>query len=200
MAIESESWKTPTTSRAQQSVQRNRNLMTSTNNVVAGRSVSTPATNNANDDEIIVDVDEKDNSQETKHKSPAAMTAAAALKSQDVALIAENNQMHALATQRKELELRQLEHKSSNNLIHHLLAEVKEKKKISSTELFIEKKSMLESKRSILGENVLKKRWNSLRKNIWKNLHLIEQWHSNHFTCLHVVFVHTCLCSQCFIH
>ena len=69
------------------------------------------------------------------------MTDEDALKSQDFALITESNQKHALAVQRKELDLRKLEHKICNNLIHHLLAEVKEKKKISSTDLVIEKKS-----------------------------------------------------------
>ena len=55
------------------------------------------------------------------------------------------------------MDLHELEGKSSNHVVHYLLVEVKEKKKISSTDLLIEK-SLLESKRHVLGELTFKKK------------------------------------------
>ena len=48
------------------------------------------------------------------------MTAEAALDSQKVSLIAENNNRFMLDTQRKEMELRAQEQRLSNRLLHHL--------------------------------------------------------------------------------
>ena len=57
MAIESENWKTPTATRTQQTVTRQRRLLTNTRSVVAGRSVSEPADENDNANASAINVD-----------------------------------------------------------------------------------------------------------------------------------------------
>ena len=84
------------------------------------------------------------------------MKADAALKSQDIAMLAERNHKLALQNQRKELYLREEDHKRNNNWIHHLSVEVKDKKKQSSADICVEYKCLLERKRSLFGGSVFK--------------------------------------------
>ena len=90
------------------------------------------------------------------------MNAEAHLKSQEVALLAESNQTQALKNQREDMIMRKQQDERSNNLIHHMLAEAKAGKKRDITDLCIEKKNLLESKRGMLGNRATDAKLNQL--------------------------------------
>ena len=86
------------------------------------------------------------------------MTTETSIESQKVSLLTDSNNKLTLQTQRKKMESQEEDQKRSNQILHHFLAEAKQKKQKTSTNLIVEAKCDLDEKRAFLEEVVCKKK------------------------------------------
>ena len=151
---ESEDGKKPQIKQVKLDKEKNRKLLNHINAITSGIPVPNTGMNGVSTPNNNIEGKEAGSGYAGKNKSPAVMNAEAYLKSQEVALLAETNQTQALKNQHEDMIMRKQQDERSNNLIYHMLAEAKAGKKRDITDLYIEKKTLLESKRSMLGNRV----------------------------------------------